>query len=79
VADVTDGELDYVPCPTCGAEMDSEQCWYCHGEGGFHDCGEDCCPCLDKDEITEDCCECDGTGRKWFCPNAASHAGVRRG
>ncbi len=40
-----------------------EDCWACHGEGGFHDCGEDCCCCLDKDEITETCQECGGTGR----------------
>lgn len=38
------------------------ECWACHGEGGFHDCGEDCCCCLDKDEITETCEECGGSG-----------------
>ena len=36
-------------------------CWLCHGEGGWHDCGEDCCPCLDK-SINEICPECDGEG-----------------
>lgn len=41
---------------------DRMQCWLCHGEGGFHDCGEDTCCCLDKDEITDDCPECDGEG-----------------
>jgi hypothetical protein len=39
-----------------------EACWRCHGWGGWHDCGDDCCPCLDKDEITDECDECDGTG-----------------
>lgn len=41
---------------------DDDGCWYCHGEGGFHDCGEDCCCCLDKDEITRVCPECGGEG-----------------
>ena len=39
-----------------------DTCWMCHGEGGFHDCGEDCCCCLDKEEITDVCEECGGTG-----------------
>lgn len=42
-------------------------CWQCHGEGGFHDCGEDCCPCLDKEELTELCDECEGLGG-FRCP-----------
>jgi hypothetical protein len=37
-------------------------CWQCMGAGGWHDCGEDCCMCLDPDELTEICEECDGTG-----------------
>lgn len=41
---------------------DGQTCWYCHGEGGFHDCGEDSCCCLDKEEITETCPECGGSG-----------------
>ncbi len=38
-----------------------ESCWHCHGAGGWHDCGEDCCPCA-RPEINETCPECDGTG-----------------
>lgn len=45
-----------------GDDDAAEDCWYCHGEGGFHDCGEDCCCCLDKEEITEVCPECHGRG-----------------
>ncbi len=41
-------------------EEDDEACWRCHGEGGFHDCGEDTCCCLDQDEITDICPECHG-------------------
>jgi hypothetical protein len=65
---------DFDSCPACGSELDWVPCWHCHGEGGFHDCGEDCCCCLDKEEITEDCGECDGRGRLPVCHNAANHA-----
>lgn len=61
------------PCPTCGCEMDFETCWQCGGEGGFHDCGEDCCPCLDPD-LNETCEECNGRGRYPICPYAGKHA-----
>lgn len=61
----TPDDLDY--CPVCGSPMEHVECWQCHGDGGFHDCGEDCCPCLDKDEITVDCEECDGRGRYLEC------------
>lgn len=33
----------------------SVPCWSCGGVGGFHDCGEDCCMCLDADDVTDDC------------------------
>lgn len=67
---------EYGPtCSICGCELelDDESCWQCHGEGGWHDCGEDCCCCLDKEEITEECDECGGTGKQWYCPNARNH------
>lgn len=54
-------------CPVCSADMAWETCWMCHGEGGWHDCGEDCCPCLDKDEITVDCDMCAGEGGYLQC------------
>ena len=57
-------------CRTCGLEMERVTCWHCHGAGGFHDCGDDCCPCLDKEEITYDCQECQGEGRYWVCGRA---------
>lgn len=44
------------------ADGERVSCWHCHGAGGFHDCGDDCCPCLDKDEITDECPECQGDG-----------------
>jgi hypothetical protein len=65
-------------CPECGADLEWADCWQCHGEGGWHDCGEDCCPCLDKEEIDTLCDECDGEGGHFWCPNKEckfTHAG----
>jgi hypothetical protein len=36
-------------------------CWQCGGEAWFHDCGEDCCPCLEPEADTP-CSECKGAG-----------------
>ena len=46
------------------------ECWQCHGDGGWHDCGEDTCPCVDQDEMTETCDECGGRGF-FVCPVCA--------
>lgn len=37
-------------------------CWRCGGAGGWHDCGDDCCSCLDPEEITQRCGQCGGEG-----------------
>jgi hypothetical protein len=40
-----------------------ECCWACHGEGFFHDCGEDTCCCLRPErDYCYPCEECGGTG-----------------
>lgn len=40
------------------------ECWECLGEGGWHNCGEDCCCCIDPEGPPWDRCQtCDGTGR----------------
>lgn len=50
-------------CPVCGSDMEWLDCWNCFGDGGFHDCGEDCCPCLHPEaDLNETCQECDGEG-----------------
>lgn len=51
-----------------------EECPTCGGEGGFHDCGEDCCPCLYHNGEPEDfdwfdCSECGGSGYLNARPN----------
>lgn len=40
---------------------EEEACWYCMGDGGWHDCGEDVCCCrFPQDNVG--CPECGGTG-----------------
>jgi hypothetical protein len=67
MSDEYDDTDDCVNCEICGSWCEAEQCWQCQGEGGFHDCGEDCCCCLDKEEITDECSECEGRGFYWIC------------
>ena len=48
-----------------GCELDDERecCWACHGEGYYHDCGDDTCCCLDPEvDDVYTCEECGGTG-----------------
>ena len=55
-------------CPICGSDMTWESCWQCGGEGGFHDCGEDCCCCEDpENDLNEPCEECKGQGGYLQC------------
>jgi hypothetical protein len=63
-------------CEICSAEMERVECWHCGGEGGFHDCGEDCCCCLyPEDNLNEACQECRGEGSYWQCPNVPHQEG----
>lgn len=39
----------------------STTCWDCAGDGGFHDCGDDCCPHMNP-ELDTDCETCGGAG-----------------
>ena len=53
-------------CPKCGAEMDWTDCEVCDGTGySGHDCGEDCCCCLDPEE-NQTCHQCGGEGGWWY-------------
>lgn len=54
-------------CPVCGSDMEWEECCDCGGLGGYHDCGEDTCCCLDKEEPTHDCTQCNGAGGYLEC------------
>lgn len=66
-------DYDDEHCSICGCMLDLESCWCCMGEGGWHDCGEDTCCCLDKDTIDDVCEECEGEGEYLACPNALHH------
>lgn len=59
-----DGKL----CERCQCcEMSHEECDNCGGEGvDGHDCGEDCCACLEPEENMT-CSTCDGDGSWWLC------------
>lgn len=44
-----------------GADWDSDECWACGGTGEQeHDCGEDCCCCLEP--LPDSCEVCHGRG-----------------
>jgi hypothetical protein len=48
-------------------DYDDDCCQTCHGEGGYHDCGEDTCCCADNEGGEDDeswfvCDDCDGQG-----------------
>jgi len=55
-------------CDKCSFELDWADCWNCGGEGfSYHDCGEDCCCCLNPEDNVE-CDICDVNGGWWACP-----------
>jgi hypothetical protein len=39
----------------------SADCPDCGGQGGWHDCGEDCCACLEPEDNVS-CSTCEGRG-----------------
>jgi hypothetical protein len=66
-------EYDSEYCRICNTMLESESCWSCMGAGGFHNCGEDTCCCLDPEELDDVCEECEGAGASLVCPNAMCH------
>lgn len=51
-------------CEKCGAAKEWRECYNCEDGFSHHDCGEDCCCCLDpEDNVTCDICEGEGG---WF-------------
>lgn len=61
-------------CKVCGSDVEWVDCWQCGGEGygdEFHDCGEDCCCCLDPEP--GECPGCHGRGGYLECLNAERH------
>ena len=63
----SDWEYADIPCPKCGHDTASRRCDAIDCEdGGYHDCGEDCCACLYPEPNTP-CEECHGRGRFSWC------------
>lgn len=62
----TETVTDVRICPQHGDKQWID-CYNCAGEGfSHHDCGEDCCCCLDpEDNVTCDICR--GDGGWWAC------------
>lgn len=60
-------------CEGCGCcEMVAHKCWNCGGDGvSGHDCGEDCCCCLDPED-NEPCDVCEGEGGWKACIGCCS-------
>lgn len=42
-------EPEYPACANCGNEKDWRDCYNCEEGYSYHDCGEDCCCCLDPE------------------------------
>ena len=58
-------------CARCGSSMTHIECESCGEEGvRGHDCGEDCCCCLDPEENMT-CDICDGEGGWLQCLSSA--------
>lgn len=54
-------------CARCGSEAEWLNCANCGGEGlSHHDCGEDCCCCIDP-EANVTCYWCRGEGGSRHC------------
>jgi hypothetical protein len=54
-------------CGRCGSSISFEECEHCGGEGvTSHDCGEDCCCCLDPEDNVA-CGACGGSGAFPLC------------
>ena len=53
-------------CARCGSSVDFELCEYCEDGLDGHDCGEDCCCCLNPEENVV-CQYCLGSGVSLIC------------
>lgn len=64
---MNDWEYSLEYCPKCGATAAQQDCTAIDCEDGYiHDCGEDCCCCLDP-EPNFACEECHGRGGHLWC------------
>lgn len=59
-------------CPKCGDDLVWRQCWNCDEGLSDHECGEDCCCCIDPAPNVV-CDICHGEGGYYVCPNGKNH------
>jgi hypothetical protein len=55
-------------CEHCEYELEWVDCDACEEGMGYHDCGDDCCPCLDPEPNVR-CDQCGGAGGWYYCTN----------
>jgi hypothetical protein len=68
-----DDDIEYYEgvCPNCGEwNVVQRPCRECEDGFSHHDCGEDCCCCLD-DSPNVKCDSCNGKGFHRWCTNCA--------
>src|ERR1041385_316790 len=75
-ADWQDAEIRFAPrddaseeeccCARCGSDVTFEDCYNCEDGYSYHDCGEDCCCCIDP-EPNVLCDICRGRGGWSVC------------
>jgi hypothetical protein len=64
-------------CKICSGLIEHIECWNCGGNGyseDFHDCGEDCCCCIDPEP--GECPECHGRGYFKHCLDSENHKNI---
>ena len=53
-------------CGKCGGSVEFIECDSCEEGLSYHDCGEDCCNCIDP-QPNVICDNCEGNGGWWHC------------
>jgi hypothetical protein len=53
-------------CARCGSSVEWLNCWNCVEGYTHHDCGEDCCCCVNPEDNVV-CDECRGAGGEMHC------------
>jgi hypothetical protein len=66
LAPIDDGREEDCQCARCGTSAFHVDCYDCENGYSHHDCGEDCCCCLNP-EPNVPCDVCGGSGGWWQC------------
>lgn len=63
-------------CDKCRCELEWQECENCEEGYSYHDCGEDCCCCLNP-ENNVICDTCNGEGGWYYCYNCKKSIEVK--